>query len=96
VNRGGIATCLEAKTGELVRKERLRGQYSASPIHARNHIYLFNEDAVTTVLQAGRTLDIIATNALAHQPLRSTPAVDGSAFIIRTENYLYRVEETTP
>lgn len=92
VNRGGIATCLEAKTGKLVWQERLRGQYSASPIHARNHIYLFNEDAVTTVIQAGRTLDIIATNALAHQQLRSTPAVDGSAFIIRTENYLYRID----
>jgi hypothetical protein len=37
-------------------------------------------------------LDIIATNALDHQPLRATPAVDGGALIIRTENYLYRIE----
>ncbi len=91
VNRGGVATCLEAKTGKLVWNERLRGQYSASPIHARNHIYLFNEDALTTIIQAGRTLDIIATNALEHQPLRATPAVDGEALIIRTENSLYRI-----
>jgi outer membrane protein assembly factor BamB len=96
VSRGGIATCLEAKTGTLVWQERLRGQYSASPIHAQDRIYLFNDDALTTVLRAGRTLDIIATNALARQPLRSTPAVDGSAWIIRTENYLYRVKETSP
>jgi outer membrane protein assembly factor BamB len=91
VNRGGVATCMEAKTGDLVWQERLRGQYSASPIHARNHIYLFNEDAITTVIQAGRELDVLATNALANQQLRSTPAVDGSALIIRTENHLYRI-----
>lgn len=93
VDRDGIATCLEAKTGTLVWKERLRGKYSASPIVARNCIYLFNEDATTTVIRAGREWDVIATNALANQPLRSTPAVDGNAWIIRTENFLYRIEK---
>jgi outer membrane protein assembly factor BamB len=93
VNRDGVATCLEAKTGELVWRERLRGKYSASPILAQNHIYLFNEDAITTVIQAGREWNVVATNALANQQLRSTPAVDGNAWIIRTENYLYRIEK---
>ena len=92
VNRPGIATCLEAKTGEIVWRERLKGRYSASPIYAKNRIYFFNEDATTIVIRPGRKLDVITTIALAKQKLCATPAVDGNAFIVRTENYLYRIE----
>lgn len=92
VNRQGIATCLEARTGKIIWKERLRGQYSASPIYAEGRIYLFNEDATTFVIRPERELDIIATNVLDKQPLLASPAVDGNAFIIRTEGFLYRIE----
>ena len=91
VNRAGIATCLDARTGALVWRERLPGKYSASPICAGNRIYLFNEDATATVIQPGRELRIVATNALAREQLRATPAVDGDAFIVRTEGHLYRI-----
>jgi len=93
INRGGIATCLEAKTGKVIWKERLKGAYSASPIYANGRIYLFNETATTTILRPGRKLEVLATNALAPQPLLATPAVDGNAFIIRTGSHLYRIEE---
>ncbi len=92
VNRRGIATCLEAKTGKLVWKERLDGDFSASPIYAKDHIYLFNEDATTIIIRPTRKLDIVSVNKLASQPLMATPAVDGNAFIIRTASYLYRIE----
>ncbi len=92
VNRNGDATCLEAKTGKLVWTERLRDKYSSSPICGENRIYLFNEDATTTVIQPGRKFDVIKTNALADERLCATPAIDGNAFIVRTENHLYRIE----
>ena len=93
INRGGIATCLEAKTGKLIWKERLKGAYSASPIYSNGRIYLFNEDATSIVLRPARKLEVIATNTLAKQPLLATPAVDGNAFIIRTGGHLYRIED---
>ncbi len=93
VNRGGIATCLEAKTGKLIWKERLKGAYSASPIYAKGRIYLFNESASATILRPGRKFEVIATNILASQPLLATPAVDGDAFIVRAGGHLYRIEE---
>lgn len=92
VNRDGIATCLEAKTGELVWRERLRSKYSASPIFDGKRIYLFNEDATTTLIRPGRELEVVATNALDDQRLLASPAIDGNALIIRTDKYLYRVE----
>ena len=94
VNRGGIASCLEAKTGEVVWKERLKGSYSASPIFAKGRIYLFNEEGLSTVIRPSRKYEVIASNALAKQPFMATPAVDGNAFIMRTGGHLYRIEVT--
>jgi outer membrane protein assembly factor BamB len=92
VNRAGIMTCLEAKTGALVWKQRLEGEYSATPIVAKDRIYLFNEDATCTIIRPGRRFDVIAANSLAKQQLLASPAVEGNAFIVRTANNLYRIE----
>ncbi|MCA9064963.1 MAG: PQQ-binding-like beta-propeller repeat protein [Planctomycetaceae bacterium] len=92
MNRAGLITCLEAKTGTTVWKEQLDGQYSATPIFAQDRIYLFNEDAACTILRPGRQFDVLAVNSLASQPLRATPAVDGNALIVRTADSLYRIE----
>jgi outer membrane protein assembly factor BamB len=91
VNRNGIASCFEPKTGELIWQERLKGAYSASPIYTKGRIYFFNEDAICTVIKPSRKLQVMNTNSLARQPLMATPAVDGNAFYIRTEKYLYRI-----
>lgn len=93
VNRKGIATCLDATTGSKVWKKRLKGAYSASPVYAGGHIYLFNEDATATVIRPGREPDIVSTNRLPPQILCASPAIDGNALIIRTESSLYRIEE---
>ena len=92
VNRGGIATCLEARTGKVVWKERMKGAYSASPIYAEGRIYLINEEGLATIIRPTRKLEVIASNALAKQPFMATPAVDGDAFIMRTGGHLYRIE----
>ena len=94
VNRGGIATCLEAKTGEVVWKERMKGAYSASPIYAKGRIYLFNEEGLATVIRPSRKYEVIASNTLAKHPCMATPAVDDDAFIMPTGGYLYRIEVT--
>ena len=92
INRLGIITCLEAKSGEQVWKSRLPGSYSASPIHANGQIYVFNEDAISFILKPGRELKITHENKLAEDILVATPAVSGKALFIRTENHLYRIE----
>lgn len=92
VNRAGIMTCLEAKTGNPVWKQRLDGDYSATPIFAKDRLYLFNEHATCTVIRPGRKFKVIAVNSLSKQQLMATPAVDGDAFFVRTSGYLYRIE----
>jgi len=92
VNRGGIATCLNAKTGEVLWKERLKGSYSASPIYANKRIYIFNETGLCTIIRPNPKFVMITTNTLAKQTFMATPAVDGNAFVIRSESYIYRIE----
>ncbi|MCA9043191.1 MAG: PQQ-binding-like beta-propeller repeat protein [Planctomycetaceae bacterium] len=93
VNREGIATCLDAKTGELVWRNRLPGRYSASPIYTNDRIYYFNEDAEAQVIRPGREFKVIQANALSPQPVLASPAVDGNSLIVRTETALYRIEQ---
>ena len=44
VSDGGIATCLDAKTGETRWLQRLGGSYSASPVFADGRIYFLSEE----------------------------------------------------
>lgn len=96
INRNGIASCFEAKTGELVWQERLKGTYSASPIAAKGRIYFFNEEGLCTVIKPSRKLEVLASNALNDDELlMATPAVDGKSFYVRTEKHLYRIQDSS-
>jgi outer membrane protein assembly factor BamB len=92
VSNSGIATCLDARTGKLHWRERLSGDFSASPIDAGGRIYLVNEDARTVVLAAGPTFRRLADNQL-EGVVRASPAVYDCALYLRTDRCLYRIEE---
>ena len=52
VTNDGIARCLDAATGRLQWKERLKGEYRASPLAADGRIYFLNTKGLTTVVAA--------------------------------------------
>ena len=79
VTSDGIATCVEAKTGEVVWKERVPGKYSASSVYANGQIYFFNEDSTTTVLKPGRKFEQLAVNKLGDEQLMASPAEKSGA-----------------
>ena len=91
VSDSGVVTCVDAKTGENVWRDRVEGSYSASPIAAGGRIYAFNEDGKTTVFEAGREFKVVAENFL-EDGLMASAAVDGDALILRTPTHLYRIE----
>lgn len=90
VDDGGIAACLEPKTGETVWKERIGGNYSASPIHAGGRIYFFDEEGKTTVIEAARKFKMVAQNEL-DAGFMGSPAVSGDMLILRTKEALYGI-----
>jgi outer membrane protein assembly factor BamB len=92
VHEGGMASCLEAETGELVWHERLGGKFWASPLYANGRLYFFDEDGLGHVISVGRTWKKLATSKL-NDGCRASPAVSGKALFVRTLTHLYRIEE---
>jgi outer membrane protein assembly factor BamB len=91
-NDDGYAICLEAKTGNRVWRERLKGKHSASPIYGAGRIYFFSEKNLTTVIEPGRAFKVLAENQL-EERVMSTPAVAGETIILRSKTHLYRLED---
>jgi outer membrane protein assembly factor BamB len=91
ISDGGILSCLDAKSGAEVWKARLEGSFSASPVLAGGRIYFFSEEGKTTVIEAGRAFKVLAENHLG-DGFMASPAIDGSALILRTRTHLYRIE----
>lgn len=91
VDDGGIASCLDVKTGEQVWNERIGGTYSAAPISASGRVYFFAEDGKTTVLAADRAFKVLATNQLG-DGFMASPAVVGKSLVLRSKTHLYRID----
>ncbi|HAA86832.1 MAG TPA: quinonprotein alcohol dehydrogenase, partial [Verrucomicrobiales bacterium] len=92
VDRNGYISCLESKTGKVYWQERMKGSFSASPIHTNGLVYFFNEDTVCTIIKPERKLKVVATNKLANEQLMATPAIDGNSIYIRTAKNLYKIK----
>ena len=90
VSDNGIATCIDAKTGEELWRARLGGNYSASPIYADGRIYFLSEEGESIVIAPGRQLKHLATNQL-DGPTLASMAVSHSSLFIRTATHLYRI-----
>ncbi|MCH2210585.1 MAG: PQQ-binding-like beta-propeller repeat protein [Fuerstiella sp.] len=91
VNDDGIATCVDALTGEEHWRERLGGNFRASPVEVQGRIYFSSEQGKTTVLAAATDYQVLATNELDAELLAS-PAVSGNAIVLRSSTHLYRIE----
>jgi len=92
VHDGGVASCLNAITGELIWNERLGGNYDASPIEIQNRLYFLNREGKTTVLSAGKKFDKLATNQL-KGTFKASPAVADEALFLRSDTHLFRIEK---
>ena len=84
----GIAQCLDGATGKELWKERLPGDYKASPITAGGKIYFLNKAGLCTVVAAGETFTKVAENQLDDETLAS-PAAAGGKLFIRGRDHLY-------
>ncbi len=87
----GVATCVNAVTGEEIWTHRIGGNFWASPLYADGRIYLCSEDGVVYVLEPADEYKVLATNQLEGR-LMASPAVLGSALFFRTDTALYRIE----
>jgi outer membrane protein assembly factor BamB len=94
--RGGKATIVDSATGVLVTQGRIpdAGEFWASPWSNQGKIYCLDASGQTFVLQPGRTLDVVAKNALPtadNVRFWSTPALADGTLFIRSSKTLYAI-----
>jgi outer membrane protein assembly factor BamB len=88
VDDQGIASCLDAKTGEFKWNERPGKEQSGSPVAAGGHIFIADQEGTTSVIEANPTYKLVALNKLKDGCMASPAIVDGAIFI-RTKTHLY-------
>ena len=76
------------KTGEQKWKERIVGDYKASPVAADGRLYFLNRDGLCTVIAASDKFEKLAANSL-DGDTNASPAVAGGRIYIRTSKALY-------
>lgn len=88
VSDGGIASCLEAKTGKRLWMERLGSHHSASPVTAGGLLYFPDDAGVTHVLKAGPAFEVVAKNDVG-EPCFASPALSRGRIYLRTAKSLF-------
>jgi len=90
VSDRGVATCRDARTGDLHWKKRVGGTYSASPVFADGKIYFQSEQGKGTAVAPSTTYKVLGESNIG-EPTLASYAVSGGALFIRSESRLYRV-----
>ena len=83
----GVMTCVTADTGEQVWRERVGGNFYASPVSVNGRIYLVTRSGEVIVLKAGPEYNVLGKSTLPEQT-DATPAIVKGRMYIRTLNHL--------
>ncbi len=81
VSDNGFAHCVDAKTGEEKWKERLPGDYKASPLAADGRIYFLNLAGKCTVVAAAAKFEKLAENQVDDETIASLAVSDGRIYV---------------
>jgi len=95
VGDSGIVTCLNIDDGKPLWRARVKGNYSAAPLSAENHIYFFSEDGHCTVIAANgdeKEMKVLGESQLG-DGFMASPAASGNALYLRSRTHLYRIEK---
>lgn len=93
VDDGGIASCLDAATGEVHWRERIGGRHCASPVVVGERVYFFDREGQTVVVRASRVFEILATNRL-DEGFMASACVLSDSFVLRTTGHVLRLKGT--
>lgn len=90
ISDAGIAVCFDAITGEELWKERVGGNYSASPLIVGDNMYLLSEEGVCTILNIAAEPKEVAKNSIGERCLASFAVIEND-LLLRSAEALYRI-----
>lgn len=87
---GGVVSCLEASTGEVHWRKRVKGDYFGSPVCVDDRLFCVSTDGTVVVLKASKEYELLAENEL-KELCHSTPAVADGKMFVRTYTHLHSI-----
>jgi len=88
LSNDGIVRCFDRHTGRLHWKQRVKGEYRASPLVAERRVYFLNMEGLVTVVSASSRFERLAENQLDDQTTASPVVSDGKLYL-RGKKWLY-------
>ncbi len=89
----GFVECLDARTGEVIWKERVGGNLWGSLLLADGKLYVSNLEGQTFVIAAGPKYQLLATNEIPEPTYAALAASNGELFL-RTHKHLYCIGQS--
>ena len=90
VTDGGIASCHDLASGDLKWRERLEGNYFASPVLVGEVIYVVSREGNVVTLEASDSFKVKGQSKLGELTY-NTPAVANDSIYFRTYSHLIRI-----
>ena len=91
-NDGGIVTCCDLATGDVIWQKRVGGNYFSSPIAAGNRIFSIDTSGEVVVIAADDQFRVIAKNAMG-QSSRASLAASDNVLYVRTDSRLFAIAQ---
>ncbi|RPJ07877.1 MAG: hypothetical protein EHM28_05835 [Spirochaetaceae bacterium] len=85
---GGVVTCLDARSGEVLWREDFTDGFYSSPVTAKDRVYLMDKEGICHIISLSRVFSRIASNP-AGEPVSTTPAIAGNRIYFRGNKSLF-------
>ena len=86
----GIVSCIDARSGERIWRERVGGNFFSSPIRVGDRIYCVANEGEAVVVSARPKFQLLGRVNLEEES-RSTPAVANGVMYLRTFSHLMAI-----
>ncbi len=87
---GGVASCVNASSGEVKWQERVGGNFFSSPVCVDGRLFCVSRTGEVAVISASDKFEVLARNQVGEET-HSTPAVAGGRMYIHTSRHLISV-----
>jgi outer membrane protein assembly factor BamB len=92
IQEKGLLTCLDASSGKVFYKMKMKGEFYASPLCADGKVYISGKQGTVFVIKEGPVFEILAENSL-NGELWASMAVTGSSLVLRTNQAVYLIRK---
>ena len=91
-SKPGALQSVNAKTGKVIKRERLLANVSASILQAGDHLYIGSRDGIMKVVKSDPQWEEVSSFDFG-SPVYATPVTVGDDLLVRTKDFMVRIRK---